>query len=163
MAYDIKSNNKLIDVDWGGHSLLFGPAKRHEWNLFTWVILRTIEHMFLLTSRQMFSTALSKLRAKHFHNMMDFKITFVTQKFLLCNLQITRDSVSWSLYAAERLFMHDSHVFCEAAPSICLNCCCFCHVPHDIALITVRYHTEADKLKLKTNWLCWKIMAFSFK
>ncbi len=37
------------------------------------------------------------------------------------------------------------------------------HVPRDIAVITVRYHMEVDKLKLKINWLCWKIMAFSFK
>ena len=34
------------------------------------------------------------LESSHRHNMVDFGITFVTQKSLLCNLQITRDFVS---------------------------------------------------------------------
>jgi hypothetical protein len=47
--------------------LSFGPAKQHEWNLFTYVNSRTIEHMVSLTSRRMIWTALLKLRAIREH------------------------------------------------------------------------------------------------
>jgi hypothetical protein len=36
----------------------------------------------------------SMLESLHCHNMVDFRVTFVTQKSLLCTLQVTRDSVS---------------------------------------------------------------------
>ncbi len=44
------------------------------------------------------------LGSSHRHNMVDFGITFVTQKLLLCNLQITRDSVSMVTLCGEAPF-----------------------------------------------------------
>ena len=86
------------------------------------------------------------LKSSHHHNMVDSGVTFVMQKSLLCNLQIPETLSQWSLYAAERPFNRASHVLCDAALSICLSLCCLYHVPGDIAVITVCYHTEVDKL-----------------
>ena len=86
------------------------------------------------------------LESSHRHNMVDFGITFVTQKSLLCNLQITRDFVSMvalcggAPFTVLRTFFVTLHLpFRDAARSIY-------HVPRDIAIIIVRYHTEVDKL-----------------
>ncbi len=137
----------------GVHSLSFGPAKQHEWNLFTCINSRTIEHMVSLTSRQMISTALSKLRAiqeharvlalrSHRHNMVDFGITFVMQKSLLCNLQITRDSVSMVALCGGAPFT----VLCTFFVTLHLPFAWIYHIPCNIAIIIVRYHMEVDKL-----------------
>jgi hypothetical protein len=84
----------------------------------------------------------SMLESSHHHNMVDFGITFVTQKSLLCNLLVTRDSVSMV-------------VLCSGAPftvlrtffvTLHLPFAWIYHVPRDIAIIIVRYHTKVDKL-----------------
>ncbi len=61
-----QTTNRSMLIE-GVCSLSFGPAKQHEWNLFTCINSRTIEHIFSLTSRRMISTALSKLRAIRDH------------------------------------------------------------------------------------------------
>ena len=77
------------------------------------------------------------------------------------------------------MFVYGSHrvtlvtlcgqVFYCACFSCSLWCCTFdllwwiYHLPHDIAVITVCYHTEMNKLKLKLKWLSLEIMVSSFK
>ncbi len=80
--------------------------------------LNEIEHMVSLTCQRMNSTTSSKLRTKHSracsspcHNMVDFGITFVTQKLLLCNLQLTRNFASMFAWCRFKLA---SHVLCDA-------------------------------------------------
>ena len=153
----VKTNNRPINVDWWGRSLLFGPAKHHEWNLFACVNSRTIEHMVSLTSRRMILTALSKLRGKHSRACSSPRIatTWWTSTWCLlrknrcsatCNLSETLSQRS--LYAEEHLFMRASRILRDAALLIRLNLCCFYHIPCNIAVITLLYHTEVDKL----NW-----------
>jgi hypothetical protein len=94
------------------------------------------------------------LESLHCHIMVDFGIAFVTQKLLLCNLQITRDSVSMVAlcdgvpFTVLRTFFVTLHL-----PFVTLHVrfVGIYHIPHDNAIIIVHYHTEVDKLKLKIN------------
>ncbi len=94
------------------------------------------------------------LKSSHHHNMVDFGITFVTQKSLHCNLQITRDSVSMIALCGRAPFTVLCTFFVTLhLPFVTLHVrfVGIYHIPHDIAIIIVRYHTKVDTLKLKIN------------
>ncbi len=130
----------LFAIDWTSQSLCGKPFLMQ----FLWTIF---DHMVLLTSGQMISMASSEMRAKHSracsspcHNRVDFGVIFVTQLLLLCNLQLTRDSVSMIVLCRFKLA---SHVLCKVE---LLILCWIYHIPCDTAVITVHYHMEVDKL-----------------
>ena len=137
----------------GVRSLSFGLAKQHEWNLFTCVNSRTIEHIFSLTSRRMISTALSKLRAIRDHARVLASPQHGGLRHNVCYAKI----VALQLANYQRLCLNGrfmrrsafycaSHVLRDAALAYCDAARWIYHVPHDIAIIIVRYHTEVDKL-----------------
>ena len=146
----------------------FDPDKRHEWNLFTCVNLQTIEHSVLSTSQQMISTALSSwgqnirehvwVLASPQHGGLWRKVCYA--KIAALQLAIYQRLCLNGCFMLRCVFLQ---VLLKFFVMLHFQFSWIYNVPRDTAVLTVRYDTEVDKLKLKLDRLSLEIMTISFK